>query len=164
MAQRSAVFCGLAPRPHEVGDAAIAARVTLRHDLRVQRARRPPLVLRTVRVDHERLLERFVERCELARCLAAPVPRLLQHRRCRRVNFRSAPTVRDAFEIMYYLQRACEIQIDALSAGANGVLLAPQAVAEHAYAQFTRPGREAITKDWPALLRLLDRRGINYRG
>ena len=46
---------------------------------------------------------------------------------------------------------------------ADGVLLAPQAVAEHAYAQFTRLGREAITQDWPALLRLLDRRGINYR-
>ena len=73
-------------------------------------------------------------------------------------------TVRDAFEIMYSLQRACEIQIDALSAGADGVLLAPQAMAEHAHAQFTRPDREAITKDWPALLRLLDRRGINYRG
>ncbi len=72
-------------------------------------------------------------------------------------------SVRDALEMLYCMQRACEIQIDALSAGAEGVPLAPPASAEHAYAQFTRPGREANTKDWPARLRCLDRRGNDYR-
>lgn len=71
----------LAPRTHEVGDAAVAAGVALRLDLRVQRARCAPLMSRAVRVDLERLLDRVVERGELARRIAAPISRLLQHRR-----------------------------------------------------------------------------------
>jgi len=71
----------LAPRTHKVGDAAVAARVALGLDLRVQRARRAPLMSRAVRVDLERLLDRVVERGELARRFTAPIPRLLQHRR-----------------------------------------------------------------------------------
>jgi len=50
-------------------------------DLGVQRASRAPLVPRPVRVNLLRLPQRFVERRDLARCLTAPVPRLLQHSR-----------------------------------------------------------------------------------
>ena len=45
------------------------------------RASRAPLVPRPVRVNLQRLPQRFVEQRELARCLTAPVPRLLQHSR-----------------------------------------------------------------------------------
>jgi hypothetical protein len=34
--------------------------------------------------------------------------------------------------------------------------------AKTAAAQFNRPNRPALTKTWPALLRLLDRRKVDY--
>jgi hypothetical protein len=36
--------------------------------------------------------------------------------------------------------------------------------ADTAAEQFTRTDRPSTHKDWPALLRLLERRGINYLG
>jgi len=71
-------------------------------------------------------------------------------------------TVREAFELMYYLDCACQIQIDALSGGRENVLQMSQSAADTAAEQFDRPDRPSTHKDWPALLRLLERRGINY--
>ncbi len=73
-------------------------------------------------------------------------------------------TVREAFELMYYLDCACQIQIDALSGGLENVQIMAQDAADTASEQFDRPDRPSTHKDWPALLRLLDRRGINYLG
>ena len=71
-------------------------------------------------------------------------------------------TVREAFEIMYYLDAACQIQVDACAGGMENVqLMSPQA-ARTTSEQFNRPNRPAGYKDWPALLRMLDRRGIKY--
>jgi len=71
-------------------------------------------------------------------------------------------SVREAFELMYYLDCACQIQIDACAAGMENVLqMSPQA-AEAAAKQFERPDRPSTHKDWPALLRLLERKGSNY--
>jgi len=61
-------------------------------------------------------------------------------------------TVREAFELMYYLDCACQIQIDAMAGGLHNVQLMSQAAADTAAQQ----------KDWPALLRMLERRGIKY--
>ena len=72
-------------------------------------------------------------------------------------------TVREAFEMMYYLECACQIQIDALAGGREHVKRIPQDVVEHGGKQFNRPGRESVGKDWDALLRLLERRGVQYR-
>jgi ribulose-5-phosphate 4-epimerase/fuculose-1-phosphate aldolase len=73
-------------------------------------------------------------------------------------------TVREAFELMYYLDCACQIQVDALSGGMDNVLHMAQSAADTAAEQFGRPGRPSGHKDWPALLRLLERRGIDYLG
>ena len=73
-------------------------------------------------------------------------------------------TVREAFEVMYFLDCACQIQIDAMSGGQDNVLLMSQSAADTASQQFNRTDRPSNHKDWPALLRLLDRRGINYLG
>jgi ribulose-5-phosphate 4-epimerase/fuculose-1-phosphate aldolase len=73
-------------------------------------------------------------------------------------------TVREAFELMYYLDCACQIQIDALSGGLENVQIMAQDAADTAAEQFDRPDRPSTHKDWPALLRLLERRGINYLG
>jgi ribulose-5-phosphate 4-epimerase/fuculose-1-phosphate aldolase len=73
-------------------------------------------------------------------------------------------TVREAFELMYYLDCACQIQIDAMAGGAHNVLEMPASAAATASEQFERPERPAAHKDWPALLRMLERRGIDYVG
>ena len=72
-------------------------------------------------------------------------------------------TVREAFEVMYYLVCACQIQIDALAGGRVEVGLISDQAAKTAIEQFERPNRSATHKDWPALLRLLERKGINYQ-
>ena len=71
-------------------------------------------------------------------------------------------TVREAFEIMYYLDCACQIQVDALAGGLHNVQLMSQEAADKSTAALQRPMRPAAHKDWPALLRMLDRRGIKY--
>ncbi|MGH8689035.1 MAG: class II aldolase/adducin family protein [Burkholderiales bacterium] len=73
-------------------------------------------------------------------------------------------TVREAFEVMYFLDCACQIQIDAMAGGLENVLHMPQSAADTATEQFTRSDRPAAHRDWPALLRLLERRGIDYLG
>jgi len=73
-------------------------------------------------------------------------------------------TVREAFEVMYYLDCACQIQADAAAGGLENVLQMSKHAADTAAAQFARTDRPAAHKDWPALLRLLERKGIDYRG
>jgi len=70
-------------------------------------------------------------------------------------------SVRDAFDRMYYLEAACQIQVDALAGGEVNLL--PDGVVKKVWEQFERSDRSSPHKDWPALLRLLDRKGSNYR-
>jgi len=70
-------------------------------------------------------------------------------------------TVREAFELMYYLDCACQIQVDALAGGMHNVQLMSDQAAEVSTAALQRPMRPAQQKDWPALLRLLERRGMS---
>jgi ribulose-5-phosphate 4-epimerase/fuculose-1-phosphate aldolase len=72
-------------------------------------------------------------------------------------------SVREAFELMYYLDCACQIQIDAMAGGLHNVQLMSKEAADIAAQQFQRESRPAQQKDWPALLRLLDRKGIRYQ-
>ena len=71
-------------------------------------------------------------------------------------------TVREAFDLMYYLDCACQIQIDAMAGGMENVLRMSDSAARTAAEQFERPDRSSVHKDWPALLRLLDRSGVRY--
>ncbi len=72
-------------------------------------------------------------------------------------------TVREAFEVMYFLDTSCQIQIDAMAGGMENVLAMSEAAAHTADEQFHRTERPSGYREWPALLRLLDRRGIRYR-
>jgi len=72
-------------------------------------------------------------------------------------------TVHEAWEMMYYLDCACQIQIDACSGGMDNVLKMSAQAAKTAAAQFNRPNRPALSKSWPALLRVLDRKNISYK-
>ena len=80
-------------------------------------------------------------------------------------------TVAQAFLRMYYLEKACDIQ---LAAQAGGELLLPShEVCEHTQHQFNEPARpladgelsdpDANELAWQALLRLLDRVAPDYR-
>jgi len=71
-------------------------------------------------------------------------------------------TVRQAFEIMYYLDCACQIQVDACAGGMHNVQLMSEAAAKSATASLRRQNRPAEYKDWPALLRMLERKGVKY--
>ena len=72
-------------------------------------------------------------------------------------------TVREAFEIMYYLDCACQIQVDACAGGLHNVQEMSEQAAKQATASLHRPMRPAEQKAWPALLRMLDRKGIDYK-
>ena len=72
-------------------------------------------------------------------------------------------TVCEAFELMYYLDCACQIQIDAVAGGRVDVQLISEQTARKGFEQFQHPGGAELEKEWPALLRLLDRKGIAYR-
>jgi ribulose-5-phosphate 4-epimerase/fuculose-1-phosphate aldolase len=69
-------------------------------------------------------------------------------------------TAGECWNGIYYLERACSMQIGALSAGRNGILLAPEE------AQYTvksqRPRGSAADLAWPACLRRLDRLSPGY--
>jgi ribulose-5-phosphate 4-epimerase/fuculose-1-phosphate aldolase len=69
-------------------------------------------------------------------------------------------TVRDAFMLMYNFEQSCRIQVDALAAGRDRITLISQATIERTRAQVNRPREH---RDWPALLRMLDRRGADFR-
>ncbi|QIL82725.1 class II aldolase/adducin family protein [Diaphorobacter sp. HDW4A] len=68
----------------------------------------------------------------------------------------------DAFDQMYYLERACQIQIAAQSSGEE-LIESSDTVASRVAAQFDRPGRPSKDKHWPPLLRMLDRVKPEYK-
>ncbi len=72
-------------------------------------------------------------------------------------------TVCEAFELMYYLDCACQIQIDAQAAGRAELDGIAEATAQKGFQQFQGPGGSELEKEWPALLRMLDRKGIPFR-
>lgn len=75
-------------------------------------------------------------------------------------------SVAEAFSRMFYLEQACQVQIDALSAGRKLNELSGQ-VSEHTARQWDgggdTPDEDEDKTEWAALLRLLDRRDPSYR-
>lgn len=73
-------------------------------------------------------------------------------------------SVADAFLRMYFLERACQAQVHALTIGAEFVLPAPEGAAEKVFAQNAQIG-EFVSRQlvWPALVRKADRIDQGYR-
>lgn len=71
-------------------------------------------------------------------------------------------TVRDAFEEMYYLELACQIQLDATASG-TPLVTPPAQVCEHAAQQFAGSNSYIRNRDWQALRRMLDQQDPSYR-
>jgi ribulose-5-phosphate 4-epimerase/fuculose-1-phosphate aldolase len=63
---------------------------------------------------------------------------------------------------MYYLERACQQQVLALSAGRHGVLTAPEAAISEVEAQVSRGRAKVAQLAWPGALRRLDREAPGY--
>jgi ribulose-5-phosphate 4-epimerase/fuculose-1-phosphate aldolase len=73
-------------------------------------------------------------------------------------------SVADCFIKLYFLERACEAQVMALTAGPNGLYNPPQGTPEKAAGQGKYGlGMVAEKLAWPALLRKLDRIDPGYR-
>lgn len=72
-------------------------------------------------------------------------------------------TVGEAFELMYYLDTACQIQVDAIAGGRVDARLISEEVAKKGFEQFKGPGGAEVLKSWQALVRMLDRQGVVFR-
>ncbi|KQW65082.1 aldolase [Variovorax sp. Root411] len=70
--------------------------------------------------------------------------------------------VAKAFKEMYFLERACQIQINATS-GSQMLNMPQQEVCEHTAAQFANDNSFIQGRDWLAMLRLLDRVDSSYK-
>ena len=71
-------------------------------------------------------------------------------------------TVAKAFELMFFLERACQIQIAAL-AGGSAITRPSQEVCGRTIEQFAGDDSYVQGRDWQALLRLLDRIDPSYK-
>ena len=69
----------------------------------------------------------------------------------------------EAWMGMFYLERACEAQVLALSGGRDGVLLAPQSAQDEVTSQVGVPGASKVANlAWPGWRRRLDRLSPGY--
>jgi ribulose-5-phosphate 4-epimerase/fuculose-1-phosphate aldolase len=71
-------------------------------------------------------------------------------------------TIPEAFDLMYYLERACQTQISALGGNARVRMPAP-GVADKVARQFKALPYKAHRPEWKALLRMLDKTDASYR-
>ena len=72
------------------------------------------------------------------------------------------PSVAEAFNTMYWLEMACKAQIDAL-AGGRPLHLPPESVRRKTARLYHPDTRNFGLREWPALLRQLDRSDPSYR-
>jgi ribulose-5-phosphate 4-epimerase/fuculose-1-phosphate aldolase len=71
-------------------------------------------------------------------------------------------SVAEAFDLMYYLERACQSQVNAMAGGAK-LRIPAAAVAEKTAAQFKKLPYKAKKTEWKALLRMLDKTAPGYK-
>ena len=72
-------------------------------------------------------------------------------------------TAAQAWLNIYYLEKACQQQVAALSAGTSGILLAPDSAQEEVRRQVSGAGRGSVAGlVWPGLRRQLDRHLPGY--
>ena len=70
-------------------------------------------------------------------------------------------TIGEAFILMYYLDKACKNQLDTLSTG-KPILVPSDNIMEYAAGQYEDPRFQLGKHEWPALLRLLDKKKSTY--
>lgn len=71
-------------------------------------------------------------------------------------------SIAEAFHVMYHLEQACRVQVAAMSGG-GALALPPDSIAEHAARQYEAFPQPLGQREWPALLRRLDRLDPSYK-
>jgi ribulose-5-phosphate 4-epimerase/fuculose-1-phosphate aldolase len=72
-------------------------------------------------------------------------------------------SVAQAFNLMYWLEMACRIQVDAMASGTE-LSVPSKSIIERTYELYQPQVRRPFGEmEWPAMLRLLDRRDRSYR-
>jgi len=71
-------------------------------------------------------------------------------------------SIPETFDLMYYLERACQTQIAAMAGGAR-LRIPSAAVAEKTASQFKALPYKSRRPEWKALLRMLDRMDASYK-
>ena len=71
-------------------------------------------------------------------------------------------SIPQAFDLMYYLERACQTQVNALAGGAK-LRMPPAEVADHTARQFKALPYKQKNTEWKAHLRLLDKIDGSFR-
>ena len=78
----------------------------------------------------------------------------------------AAGSVARAFSRLYYLEQACQVQLDVMQTG-RPITMPPPAVCEHTAQQWetneAAAGSSEAVPEWPAYLRMLDRKDPSYR-
>ena len=71
-------------------------------------------------------------------------------------------SIPEAFHLAHYLEQCCRTQLDILAAGRE-LALPPESVCQKAADQFAASKYVPGEREWPALLRLLDREDADFR-
>jgi ribulose-5-phosphate 4-epimerase/fuculose-1-phosphate aldolase len=110
--------------------------------------------------DCEGTVVNIEERASLARDLGPHNAMLLRHHGV----IACGPTVAEAFNTHYMIERACKVQVAALSAGTAELLMPAQEAVDATAKAFRPESRRAYgVMEWEALLRLLDRKDPSYK-
>jgi ribulose-5-phosphate 4-epimerase/fuculose-1-phosphate aldolase len=73
----------------------------------------------------------------------------------------SGKTIAEAFMLMYYLDRACKVQLDLISAYKN-IIKPSNSLLEFAAGQYQDPRYQLGKHEWPALKRMLKKKNSIY--
>ena len=71
-------------------------------------------------------------------------------------------TIPEAFSLMYYLDQSCRVQMQVMGSGGKMLTVGGQ-TAEKTARQFEREDSSYGQREWPALLRILDKQDPSYR-
>lgn len=72
-------------------------------------------------------------------------------------------SVPEAFRLIYYLERACRLQLQVMASGAKISPPSPEVCEKTARAWDESSSDVATIREWPALIRMLDRKDPSYR-
>jgi ribulose-5-phosphate 4-epimerase/fuculose-1-phosphate aldolase len=108
--------------------------------------------------DYEGLALELDEQARLTRDLGAHKAMILRNHGL----LTCGESIAEAFDLMYYLERACQTQVSAMGGGAK-LRMAPPEVADKVARQFKGLPYKAKKTEWNALLRMLDKTDASYK-
>jgi ribulose-5-phosphate 4-epimerase/fuculose-1-phosphate aldolase len=108
--------------------------------------------------DYEGLALELDEQARLTRDLGAHKAMILRNHGL----LTCGASIAEAFDLMYYLERACQIQVSAMAGDAKLRMPGP-GVAEKVAGQFKNLAYKVNKTEWKALLRMLDKTDASYK-